>query len=318
MAELAEEEQRFPKEKKGLLKCNGSYVDSEIIYWKIVPGDRSFESPITPHHADHHDKYLSFEYDAGGWNNVRMGMECLLVVAHAMGRTLVVPPQQHLYLLGVNHQDKGDQAPHDEMGFEDFFDLDLLRSHEGLHIMHMEEFLAKEGVSGGLKGVLPPHNSSEAWGNALWQYLKKVRSLKITLSFVCFCLNLASHLASASCFCICMFHVLISSKIHFFGQVADVQPRWQGKFVAFPAHTGDFDFSHADTKSNTSLQERMKSFGGERSAVYYDQALQQAHHMHFPADSEFRLLQHHYGETLLLMFFLVLTFFVMSLKDESI
>lgn len=29
-----------------------------------------------------------------------MGLECLLVVAHATGRTLVVPPQQHLYLLG--------------------------------------------------------------------------------------------------------------------------------------------------------------------------------------------------------------------------
>jgi len=180
-AERLEEERRFPKEKKGLLKCNGSYVDSEIIYWKIVPGDRSYESPITPHHADHHDKYLTFEYDAGGWNNVRMGMECLLVVAHATGRTLVVPPQQHLYLLGVNHQDKGDAAPHDEMGFEDFFDLELLRSHEGLHVMHMEEFLAKEGVSGGLKGVLPPHNSSEAWGQALWQYLKKVSGATFSL-----------------------------------------------------------------------------------------------------------------------------------------
>ena len=173
--EQKEEEQQYPKEQKGLLMCNGSRVDSEIIYWKVVPGDRTYESPITPHHADHHDKYLTFEYDAGGWNNVRMGMECLLVIAHATGRTLVVPPQQHLYLLGVNHQDKGDEKPHDEMGFEDFFDLDLLRSHQGLHIMHMEEFLAKEGVSGGLHGELPPHNSSEAWGAGLWHYLKKVR-----------------------------------------------------------------------------------------------------------------------------------------------
>jgi len=78
--------------------------------------------------------------------------------------------------------------------------------------------------------------------------------------------------------------------------VADVQPKWQGKYVAFPAHPGDFEFSHSDTKSNITLQERMKSFGGERSAAYYDQGLQQAHHMHFPADPEYRLLQHHYGE----------------------
>lgn len=128
--EQKEEAAQFPKERKGNLICNGSAIDSEIIYWKIVPGDAEFESPITPHHDEHHEKYLTFEYDAGGWNNVRMGMECLLVVAHAMGRTLVVPPQQHLYLLGQNHQDKEDKEPHDEMGFEDFFDLELLRGHK--------------------------------------------------------------------------------------------------------------------------------------------------------------------------------------------
>ena len=39
----------------------------------------------------------------------------------------------------------------------------------------MQEFLEKEGVTGKLKkGLLPPKNSSEAWGNNLWEYLKKV------------------------------------------------------------------------------------------------------------------------------------------------
>ena len=38
-------------EKKGLLKCNGKYIDSEIIYWKQVKGDTHYESPITPHHG---------------------------------------------------------------------------------------------------------------------------------------------------------------------------------------------------------------------------------------------------------------------------
>lgn len=159
---------------KGTLTCNGQSVDSEIIYWKIVPGDNTYESPITPHHGLHHDRYLSFEYDQGGWNNVRMGMECLIVVAHAMGRTLVVPPQQHLYLLGKTHKDEHDAEAHDEMGFEDFFDLELLRSHRGFHVQHMEDFLATEAVTGGLHGVLPPGNSSDAWGPKLWAYLAKV------------------------------------------------------------------------------------------------------------------------------------------------
>ena len=36
-----------------------------------------------------------------GRNNIRMGVECVIVMAHAMGRTLVIPPQDHLYLLGM-------------------------------------------------------------------------------------------------------------------------------------------------------------------------------------------------------------------------
>lgn len=174
--EQREEAQQYPKEQKGLLMCNGSRVDSEIIYWKVVPGDRTYESPITPHHADHHDKYLTFEYDQSGWNNMRMAMECLLVVAHATGRTIVAPPPQHLYLLSEKHKHHGEKNFHYKTGFEDFYDLELLKSQQGLHIMHMEEFLAKEGVTGQLKGRLPPENSTQAWGTKLWAYFKEVRS----------------------------------------------------------------------------------------------------------------------------------------------
>ena len=92
-----------------------------------------------------------------------MGVECMLVFAHATGlsmylllrflkftrnkgRTLVLPPQQHLYLLGRNHKDEHDKKAHDEMGFEDFYDISKLRTMKGLHVMEMKEFLAKEGV----------------------------------------------------------------------------------------------------------------------------------------------------------------------------
>ena len=96
-------------ERKGKLFCDGHERESEVIYWMDVPGDDSYESPITPHHADHHDRYITFEYDNGGWNNVRMSLECIIVIAHAMGRTLVIPPQQHLYLLGKTHKDAHDK-----------------------------------------------------------------------------------------------------------------------------------------------------------------------------------------------------------------
>ena len=239
-----------PKDEKGLLFCNNKKLDSEVIYWKIVPGDAEYESPITPHHGEHHDKYLSFEYDHGGWNNVRMGVECLIVAAHAMGRTLVVPPQQHLYLLGKNHQDKGDEKAHDEMGFEDFYDIDLLRTHKGFHVIHMEEFLAKEGVTGGLHGVLPPKNSTEAWGSALWTYLEKV---------------------------------------------ADLNPEWAHKVIAFPDHPGNFTITEGSHSEEAIL--RMKEFTGERPLVFYDETMQNSHHIHFPGDDNHRILQHHYAFT---------------------
>jgi hypothetical protein len=45
----------------GTLNCFGKKINSEVIYWKIVPGDAEYESPITPHH-DHHDKrFITFE-----------------------------------------------------------------------------------------------------------------------------------------------------------------------------------------------------------------------------------------------------------------
>ena len=106
--------------KPGKLICDGKSIQHEIIYWKDVPGDMQYESPITPHHANHDQKYLTFEYDAGGWNNVRMGVECVVVFAHATGRTLVAPPAQNLYLLGAPN-------PHSQkrkLGFNDFFVTD--------------------------------------------------------------------------------------------------------------------------------------------------------------------------------------------------
>jgi len=165
---------------RGVLICNGERVDSEVIYWRVVPNDLDYESPITPHHGIHDDRYLTFEYDQGGWNNIRMGLESLIVVAHAMGRTLVIPPQQHLYLLSAEHKDPHDKASHNEMGFEDFFDIQILRSHRGFNVLSMEEFLSKEAVTGGLRGIVPPQNSTKIWGQALWSYLNKVADAKPT------------------------------------------------------------------------------------------------------------------------------------------
>lgn len=157
-------------QRPGQLKCRGEFVESEVIYWKRVPGDDTYESPITPHHGVHHDRYLTYEYDEGGWNNIRMGMECIMVIAHAMGRTLVVPPKENLYLLDKKQKGQKKAA----LGFDDFFDIDLLKSHQGYHVISTEQFLEREALTGGLHGVYPPKNRSDLSGPPLHKYLRSV------------------------------------------------------------------------------------------------------------------------------------------------
>eukprot|EP01034_Spumella_vulgaris_P033521 gene33521-41369_t len=52
-----------------------------------------------------------------------------------MGRTLVIPPQQHLYLSGKSHKDAHDTESDDEMvSLLQLFDISLLQSHRGFHV----------------------------------------------------------------------------------------------------------------------------------------------------------------------------------------
>jgi len=63
------------KHQKPKLMCDNVPTESEVVYWS-----NTLETPSTlPPPRD--DKYLTFEYDAGGWNNIRMGLECLVVLA---------------------------------------------------------------------------------------------------------------------------------------------------------------------------------------------------------------------------------------------
>lgn len=70
---------------------------SEMVFWSDIPSDSRYRSPF--YSSDNATKYLTFEPDQGGWNNLRMAMETVLVLAHATGRTLVMPPEADIYLL---------------------------------------------------------------------------------------------------------------------------------------------------------------------------------------------------------------------------
>lgn len=81
------------------LKCRGGDL---VSYWhKTTDRDQKYVSPyaMTKQSAGNmkhrlQEKYITFEPDVGGWNNIRMQMEVVLVFAAATGRTLVIPPEQ--------------------------------------------------------------------------------------------------------------------------------------------------------------------------------------------------------------------------------
>ena len=93
-------------------------------YWARDPEPR-----VSPY-ADYGPsaKYVTFEPDNGGWNNIRMAFETVAVFAHATGRTLVMPPAQRLYLLKVQHE--GNRRAHH--GVDAFLNFDALGTLPGL------------------------------------------------------------------------------------------------------------------------------------------------------------------------------------------
>eukprot|EP00538_Stauroneis_constricta_P000684 CAMPEP_0119551132 /NCGR_PEP_ID=MMETSP1352-20130426/4475_1 /TAXON_ID=265584 /ORGANISM="Stauroneis constricta, Strain CCMP1120" /LENGTH=528 /DNA_ID=CAMNT_0007597141 /DNA_START=65 /DNA_END=1651 /DNA_ORIENTATION=+ len=124
------------KGKHNLLDCSeygGPYTEKEtmdVVYWKDIPSDSQYVSPF---YDPSTVKYLSFEPDGGGWNNIRMSMETVLAIAVATGRTLVLPPSQQMYLLHGK-----------TFSFADFFPLEeIAAEHEGLEVITMQQFLER-------------------------------------------------------------------------------------------------------------------------------------------------------------------------------
>lgn len=116
--------------------------------------------------------------DVGGWNNIRMQMETVVVFAAATSRTLVLPPDQPMYLLNAG---KGHQTAH---SFADFFPFELINKR--VPVITMTEFMEREAVTGRLKNIsnnevsYPPNNQTEFIGTlrddrrAMWRYLRQV------------------------------------------------------------------------------------------------------------------------------------------------
>jgi hypothetical protein len=105
-------------------------------------------------------RFLAFETDFGGWNNILMQLEIMVVLAWITGRTLVLPPAKPFYLLGEASR-----------LLEDFLDLDALRrqipvltADEFVEVAELDTEVATDEKFHDLmraRGVMPPWNGVE-------------------------------------------------------------------------------------------------------------------------------------------------------------
>jgi len=157
---------------------------AEMVYWEDIPTDATFVSPFASYGKS--PKYLTFEPDEGGWNNIRMSMETATVLALAMGRILVLPPEQHIYLLRRDPKQENNRFT-----FKDFFHFDsIVDEHPAVEVISMEEFYNREAITGGLTNKvtgevdLPPFEFS-SWdghhgrGRSQWSWLRNVSAAPV-------------------------------------------------------------------------------------------------------------------------------------------
>jgi len=156
----------------------------EMVYWSDISSDAEYISPFKKSNdaKGGPTQYMTFEPDGGGWNNIRMAMETVVVMAHAMGRVLVMPPAQGMYLL---RKDRGKQTT--DFSFADFFHLESLsKEHAGVDIISHEEFLTREAMTGNLRNKttglveFPPGNRTNWDGEDLKSYKEYMRSVIYT------------------------------------------------------------------------------------------------------------------------------------------
>mmetsp|Transcript_5154 Transcript_5154/g.7699 ORF Transcript_5154/g.7699 Transcript_5154/m.7699 type:complete len:384 (-) Transcript_5154:958-2109(-) len=165
--------------KRATITCDDPTINANFLaYWNEPQGtqDVEFESPFAVD-QNGEEKYLTFEPDRGGWNNIRMTLEIIFIIALATGRTLVLPPDQPLYLLKADSSKK-------QRSFADFFPISSSKfeaSH--LRIITTEEFLRREG---GTHGRLPINEDiSEAVLKSQKHCEQRLKSMSLfILSFV--------------------------------------------------------------------------------------------------------------------------------------
>lgn len=145
------------------------HVQEEMTYWHDIPGDSLTTSPYQcvsrTSSQTTKKKYLTFEPDEGGWNNIRIALETVVAMAVIMGRVLVLPPSQEFPRMSTH------------LGYDDFYHLASIQSElASLEVITFQDFLEREVLTGHVladattgQPIQPPDNRTD-WNGLLKNY----------------------------------------------------------------------------------------------------------------------------------------------------
>lgn len=124
-----------------------SYVLRRMRYWRgPAEGDGRAKPPT--------NRYVTFNTDCGGFNNIRMGFEHAVLMAWVTKRTLVLPPPRPWYLLDTGPIKREREAGRGQSDYADYWDMgDLARA---IPVLSHEDFLKHAGqATAQQKAMLP-------------------------------------------------------------------------------------------------------------------------------------------------------------------
>lgn len=272
--------ERATGSKKGHILCDKD-VDSYVSYWSDPRSnaDQLFQSPFSKgtmvsnqaNTTSGTPRYLSFEPDCGGWNNIRMEFEIMVLFAAATNRTLILPPDYPVYLLQKDKQSR-------HRGIQDFFQFggnNASTTYKGsggfddvINVITMRDFFHKEILE--KKSYQLPMDEANRT-TVLSSTIKCNYKAKDKKS----CIYLFDHMAT----------------------IADLVPNWHGEKHCLIMDDVNW-FKGSPEMMTQSEDQRLKilDFCADRTPIYYNRHIHDAPLIHFRShEKDTRLLVHFYA-----------------------
>ncbi|KAL9191105.1 hypothetical protein ACHAXT_000811 [Thalassiosira profunda] len=249
---------------KGKIKCDQE-VWRIMSYWNDPRSnrDRAFVSPFLEAPSAwinipkaKRARYLSFEPDMGGWNNIRMQFEIVFVLAAATGRILVMPPEAPQYLLSKD-QDRTHRS------LQEFF----APFDDVVKTITTEEFFKREMIEKKTYPLPKDEETRTVVTNAVKSCDWRAKS-------------------DNSCF---RLHKYLT-------EVADFVPDWHGEKHCLIMDDENWHRNRPGDTFNAHRQHIEKFCSAKRKPVYYNREMHDAPLIHFHTyHKDTRLLAHYYA-----------------------